>query len=84
MFTAMASPAVTPVCLQKFMEFEDALEAEKKELQLQVDVLELQGKQLEHRTKSYADQSECDAQLAWLTAAWGSSVILKIVPLCLK
>ncbi|XP_072568717.1 C-Jun-amino-terminal kinase-interacting protein 3-like isoform X4 [Paramormyrops kingsleyae] len=41
---------------EKFMEFEDALEAEKKELQLQVEVLELQGKQLEHRTKSYSDQ----------------------------
>ena len=44
---------------QKFIEFEDALEAEKKDLQSHVDSLELQGKQLELKTKNYADQSEC-------------------------
>lgn len=41
---------------EKFIEFEDALEAEKKDLQSQVDFLELQGKQLELKTKNYADQ----------------------------
>ncbi|XP_035384438.1 C-Jun-amino-terminal kinase-interacting protein 3 isoform X5 [Electrophorus electricus] len=41
---------------EKFIEFEDALEAEKKDLQAQVDFLELQGKQLELKTKNYADQ----------------------------
>ncbi|XP_060757911.1 C-Jun-amino-terminal kinase-interacting protein 3 isoform X10 [Neoarius graeffei] len=41
---------------EKFIEFEDALEAEKKDLQAQVDILELQGKQLELKTKNYADQ----------------------------
>lgn len=34
------------------------MEAEKKDLQAQVDILELQGKQLELKTKNYADQSE--------------------------
>lgn len=42
---------------QKFIEFEDALEAEKKDLQVQVEFLELQGKQLELKTKNYSDQS---------------------------
>ncbi|KAF3700413.1 C-Jun-amino-terminal kinase-interacting protein 3 [Channa argus] len=41
---------------EKFIEFEDALEAEKKELQMQLDFLELQGKQLELKTKNYSDQ----------------------------
>ncbi|MBN3301849.1 JIP3 protein, partial [Amia calva] len=41
---------------EKFIEFEDALEAEKKDLQTQVEVLELQGKQMELKTKNYADQ----------------------------
>ncbi|XP_045931015.1 C-Jun-amino-terminal kinase-interacting protein 3 isoform X8 [Micropterus dolomieu] len=41
---------------EKFIEFEDALEAEKKDLQVQVEFLELQGKQLELKTKNYSDQ----------------------------
>nr|XP_015215335.1 PREDICTED: C-Jun-amino-terminal kinase-interacting protein 3 [Lepisosteus oculatus] len=41
---------------EKFIEFEDALEAEKKELQAQVEMLELQGKQMELKTKNYSDQ----------------------------
>ncbi|XP_051987984.1 C-Jun-amino-terminal kinase-interacting protein 3-like isoform X3 [Xyrauchen texanus] len=41
---------------EKFIEFEDALEAEKKELQSTVEILELQSKQLELKTKNYADQ----------------------------
>lgn len=48
----------TCVSRQKFIEFEDALEAEKKELQMQVEFLELQGKQLELKAKNYSDQSE--------------------------
>lgn len=34
------------------------MEAEKKDLQVQVEFLELQGKQLELKTKNYSDQSE--------------------------
>ncbi|XP_073697834.1 C-Jun-amino-terminal kinase-interacting protein 3 isoform X16 [Garra rufa] len=41
---------------EKFIEFEDALEADKKELQTMVETLELQTKQLELKTKNYADQ----------------------------
>lgn len=52
-------PCFCALCnLQKFIEFEDALEAEKKDLQIQVEFLELQGKQLELKTKNYSDQSE--------------------------
>ncbi|MGH0138311.1 UNVERIFIED_CONTAM: hypothetical protein FKN15_003622 [Acipenser sinensis] len=40
----------------KFIEFEDALEGEKKDLQTQVEVLELQTRQLELKTRNYADQ----------------------------
>ncbi|XP_032394556.1 C-Jun-amino-terminal kinase-interacting protein 3 isoform X5 [Etheostoma spectabile] len=41
---------------EKFIEFEDALEAEKKDLQVQVEFLELQAKQQELKTKNYSDQ----------------------------
>uniref|UniRef100_A0A1A8LWK8 C-Jun-amino-terminal kinase-interacting protein 3 n=1 Tax=Nothobranchius pienaari TaxID=704102 RepID=A0A1A8LWK8_9TELE len=41
---------------EKFIEFEDTLEAEKKDLQMQVEFLELQGKQLELKSKNYSDQ----------------------------
>ncbi|XP_031689652.1 C-Jun-amino-terminal kinase-interacting protein 3 isoform X1 [Oncorhynchus kisutch] len=41
---------------EKFIEFEDALEGEKKDLQTHVESLELQGKQLELKTKNYSDQ----------------------------
>uniref|UniRef100_A0A8C2X308 C-Jun-amino-terminal kinase-interacting protein 3 n=1 Tax=Cyclopterus lumpus TaxID=8103 RepID=A0A8C2X308_CYCLU len=41
---------------EKFIEFEDALEAEKKDLEVQVEFLELQGKQQELKTKNYSDQ----------------------------
>ncbi|XP_039632118.1 C-Jun-amino-terminal kinase-interacting protein 3 isoform X3 [Polypterus senegalus] len=41
---------------EKFIEFEDALEGEKKELQTQVENLELQARQMELKTKNYADQ----------------------------
>ncbi|XP_029944514.1 C-Jun-amino-terminal kinase-interacting protein 3 isoform X11 [Salarias fasciatus] len=41
---------------EKFIEFEDALEAEKKDLQVQVEFLELQSKQLELKSKNYSDQ----------------------------
>ena len=52
---------------QKFIEFEDALEAEKKDLQVQVEVLELTGKQLELKTKNYSDQSEWSTDTHILT-----------------
>ncbi|XP_041434041.1 C-Jun-amino-terminal kinase-interacting protein 3 [Xenopus laevis] len=41
---------------EKFIEFEDALEQEKKDLQYQVETLEFQGRQTELKTKNYADQ----------------------------
>ncbi|XP_030338673.1 C-Jun-amino-terminal kinase-interacting protein 3 isoform X18 [Strigops habroptila] len=41
---------------EKFIEFEDALEQEKKELQIQVEHLEFQTRQLELKAKNYADQ----------------------------
>ncbi|XP_026580387.1 C-Jun-amino-terminal kinase-interacting protein 3-like [Pseudonaja textilis] len=41
---------------EKFIEFEDALEQEKKELQVQVEHLEFQTRQLELKAKNYADQ----------------------------
>uniref|UniRef100_A0A2K6UJJ9 Mitogen-activated protein kinase 8 interacting protein 3 n=1 Tax=Saimiri boliviensis boliviensis TaxID=39432 RepID=A0A2K6UJJ9_SAIBB len=40
----------------KFIEFEDALEQEKKELQIQVEHYEFQTRQLELKAKNYADQ----------------------------
>nr|XP_036861677.1 C-Jun-amino-terminal kinase-interacting protein 3 isoform X5 [Manis javanica] len=43
---------------EKFIEFEDALEQEKKELQTQVEHYELQTRQLESKAKNYADQSQ--------------------------
>ncbi|KAM3917180.1 C-Jun-amino-terminal kinase-interacting protein 3 isoform 6-T6 [Leptodactylus fuscus] len=41
---------------EKFIEFEDALEQEKKDLQFQVETLEFQSRQQELKTKNYADQ----------------------------
>ncbi|XP_068100474.1 C-Jun-amino-terminal kinase-interacting protein 3 isoform X12 [Hyperolius riggenbachi] len=41
---------------EKFIEFEDALEQEKKDLQYQVESLEFQSRQQELKTKNYADQ----------------------------
>ena len=43
---------------QKFIEFEDSQEQEKKELQLRVEALESQTRQLELKAKNYADQSK--------------------------
>ncbi|KAK7801925.1 hypothetical protein U0070_005912 [Myodes glareolus] len=42
--------------MKKFIEFEDALEQEKKELQIQVEHYEFQTRQLELKAKNYADQ----------------------------
>ncbi|XP_078519098.1 C-Jun-amino-terminal kinase-interacting protein 3 [Lissotriton helveticus] len=42
---------------EKFIEFEDALEQEKKDLQILVETLELQSRQLELKAKNYADQA---------------------------
>ncbi|XP_075035612.1 C-Jun-amino-terminal kinase-interacting protein 3 isoform X4 [Mixophyes fleayi] len=41
---------------EKFIEFEDALEQEKKDLQYQVESLEFQSRQLELKIRNYADQ----------------------------
>ncbi|XP_064334387.1 C-Jun-amino-terminal kinase-interacting protein 3 isoform X12 [Camelus dromedarius] len=41
---------------EKFIEFEDALEQEKKELQIQVEHYEFQTRQLELKAKNYSDQ----------------------------
>ncbi|XP_058290203.1 C-Jun-amino-terminal kinase-interacting protein 3 isoform X8 [Hylobates moloch] len=41
---------------EKFIEFEDSLEQEKKELQIQVEHYEFQTRQLELKAKNYADQ----------------------------
>ncbi|KAJ8786533.1 hypothetical protein J1605_006022 [Eschrichtius robustus] len=43
---------------KKFIEFEDALEQEKKELQTQVEHYDFQTRQLELKAKNYADQSK--------------------------
>ncbi|KAJ8245808.1 hypothetical protein GJAV_G00260530 [Gymnothorax javanicus] len=51
-----AEEAHVPVLSLKFIEFEDALEGEKKDLQTQVENLELQGKQVELKARNYADQ----------------------------
>ncbi|XP_054832165.1 C-Jun-amino-terminal kinase-interacting protein 4 isoform X1 [Eublepharis macularius] len=41
---------------EKFIEFEDSQEQEKKELQIRVEALESQTRQLELKAKNYADQ----------------------------
>ncbi|MGH0127677.1 UNVERIFIED_CONTAM: hypothetical protein FKN15_009561 [Acipenser sinensis] len=41
---------------EKFIEFEDSQEQEKKDLQGQVESLESRSRQLEHKAKNYADQ----------------------------
>ncbi|XP_041076813.1 C-Jun-amino-terminal kinase-interacting protein 4-like isoform X3 [Polyodon spathula] len=41
---------------EKFIEFEDSQEQEKKDLQGRVEFLESQSRQLEHKAKNYADQ----------------------------
>nr|XP_023413307.1 C-Jun-amino-terminal kinase-interacting protein 3 isoform X6 [Loxodonta africana] len=41
---------------EKFIEFEDALEQEKKDLQVQVEHYEFQTRQLELKARNYADQ----------------------------
>eukprot|EP00062_Callorhinchus_milii_P022838 gi/632981041/ref/XP_007907372.1/ PREDICTED: C-Jun-amino-terminal kinase-interacting protein 4 isoform X5 [Callorhinchus milii] len=41
---------------EKFIEFEDSQEQEKKDLQVRVEVLESQTRQLELKAKNYADQ----------------------------
>nr|XP_009925689.1 PREDICTED: C-Jun-amino-terminal kinase-interacting protein 4-like [Haliaeetus albicilla] len=44
------------MCRQKFIEFEDSQEQEKKDLQTRVEALESQTRQLELKAKNYADQ----------------------------
>ncbi|KAF2984742.1 hypothetical protein EK904_002308 [Melospiza melodia maxima] len=43
--------------LNKFIEFEDSQEQEKKDLQTRVEALESQTRQLELKAKNYADQT---------------------------
>ncbi|XP_042310486.1 C-Jun-amino-terminal kinase-interacting protein 4 isoform X9 [Sceloporus undulatus] len=43
---------------EKFIEFEDSQEQEKKELQIRVEALESQTRQLELKAKNYADQNQ--------------------------
>lgn len=43
---------------QRFMEFEDTHEQEKKDLQNHVDRMESHSRQLELKIKNYSDQSE--------------------------
>lgn len=43
---------------QKFIEFEDAHEQDKKDLQSHVDRMESHSRQLELKIKNYADQSK--------------------------
>ncbi|KAJ6657636.1 hypothetical protein lerEdw1_002353 [Lerista edwardsae] len=50
---------------EKFIEFEDALEQEKKELQIQVEHLEFHTRQLELKARNYADQKALIAD-RWL------------------
>ncbi|KAJ1067391.1 hypothetical protein K5549_010509 [Capra hircus] len=62
----------------KFIEFEDALEQEKKELQIQVEHYEFQTRQLELKAKNYADQRQ--APQRWFEApvsAPGERVFLR-------
>lgn len=62
--------------LQKFIEFEDALEQEKKELQIQVEHLEFQTRQLELKTKNYADQSKQNSTRHHYTHAFHTHTVL--------
>ncbi|KAF4801958.1 C-Jun-amino-terminal kinase-interacting protein 4 [Turdus rufiventris] len=49
---------------EKFIEFEDSQEQEKKDLQTRVEALESQTRQLELKAKNYADQNE--VRLKWI------------------
>uniref|UniRef100_A0A8D0H0P7 JNK/Rab-associated protein-1 N-terminal domain-containing protein n=1 Tax=Sphenodon punctatus TaxID=8508 RepID=A0A8D0H0P7_SPHPU len=49
-----AAPGI--VLTTKFIEFEDSQEQEKKDLQIRVEALESQTRQLELKAKNYADQ----------------------------
>ncbi|RXM36805.1 C-Jun-amino-terminal kinase-interacting protein 4 [Acipenser ruthenus] len=58
---------------EKFIEFEDSQEQEKKDLQGQVESLESQSRQLEHKAKNYADQiSRLDEREAELKKEYNS------------
>lgn len=46
------------IFLQKFIEFEDAHEQDKKDVQSHVDRMESHSRQLELKIKNYADQSK--------------------------
>ncbi|XP_058845895.1 C-Jun-amino-terminal kinase-interacting protein 4-like isoform X3 [Acipenser ruthenus] len=58
---------------EKFIEFEDSQEQEKKDLQGQVESLESRSRQLEHKAKNYADQiSRLDEREAELKKEYNS------------
>lgn len=58
---------------EKFIEFEDLQEQEKKDLQSRVEGLESQTRQLEHKAKNYADQiSRLDEREAELKKEFSS------------
>lgn len=57
-FTATNSMYFCVLSEQKFMEFEDTHEQEKKDLQNHVDRMESHSRQLELKIKNYSDQSE--------------------------
>lgn len=58
MFTGLFNYVLCFYTHQKFIEFEDSQEQEKKELQIKVEALESQTRQLELKAKNYADQSK--------------------------
>ncbi len=62
-FTALIINALFPLCilclsLQRYIAFEDSQDGEKKDLQCRLVTLEAQTRQLELKTKNYADQSK--------------------------
>lgn len=50
--------SVSCLYLQRYIAFEDSQDGEKKELQCRLVTLESQTRQLELKTKNYADQSK--------------------------
>lgn len=55
---SVSSHASFLVPVQKFIEFEDTHEQDKKDLQNHVDRMESHSRQLELKIKNYVDQSE--------------------------
>ena len=69
--------------LQKYLEIEDQIEAEKRDTQKQIDTLEHDNKSLESRIKSYQDHSECQlSDLLFETFVFRQAKILSVVKAC--